>query len=180
MAISTAPVVSGQIYLGDLNVDVKEAEGDCEQADRAWVIVRQATERDQASIADMSAETRTRFSDDGAEQVSSYNTRTARARQIYACLVDAGNIFDEKGKKPLFKFGKAGFDGVFSDFLVPFGSLLTIVTDAMLQAVFQLNPQWDWAVLREAKCPVCEHVFELAEEVLQPLGEAASREQASS
>jgi hypothetical protein len=170
MAINAAPVVSTQIYLGDLTSSVKEMEGDCDQADRAWVIIRQSTEGDNRRISEMSAETRTVWSDTATEQIRRINQAEVRALQVYLTLSDMGNVFaDDAGKKPLFRFENGKLKMPKSEFQKAYDGLHPEVTRAIILAVYQTNPMWDWSIDQQIRCPECSAEFEVDDKHLVPL-----------
>lgn len=128
--------------------DVAELEGDCQPDERAWVIVRQATEGDNMRRADRVAKRTVKWGDAGVEETRDDNMREQWAFEVYLCLVDAGNITDYAGKS-LFKFGDGGqgyrkLDMDFQDFMKAYGTLPSAVTLAIRRAVLETNPDWDY------------------------------------
>jgi hypothetical protein len=165
MAIKAAPIFQ-KVYLGDVSPDVTKLEGDdCPQEERAWVEVRQATEADNMEINAMSANQRWIYKDSGTETVQSVNPSEIRAKEVFTCLTDVGNIYaDPEGKVPMFRFENHGtynrVTGGFQSFLGAYGSLPSVVTGAMLRAVYQVNPDWDWLGKRYIKCVECGHTWD--------------------
>jgi len=148
MTIKALPTISDQIYLQDLNEDVKAMEGgDCPRDEQAWVTVRQATESDAQRRASLVAKRRTERSGDKVVEEWTDNVLEVYATEVYSCLVDCGNILDAKDN-PLFEFMDATnyqkVKGGYKKFRASYGDLPLCVTRAMRQAVLQLNPQWDW------------------------------------
>lgn len=148
MAIKALPIVSQPIYLAELSDEVKEMEGDCPKDERAWVIVRQATEADNTQRAALRSEVTVRWQKDGtAEEIRDVNLREMWAMEIYLTLCDAGNILDADDK-PLFKFVDTGPYGKvkhgFADFKKAYGSLASPVTASIRRAVYKINSDWDW------------------------------------
>jgi len=150
MAIKAIPTVSAPIYLGDVSDEVSKLEGNCQDADRAWVVVRQGTEGDNRRRADIESKFTLRWNKDGsADEVRDVNRRELWAFEVYSVLCGVGNIFsDEAGEKPLFSFKRGkDYDSLacdFEEFKALYGELPSVVTNAMLRAVYQLNPDWDW------------------------------------
>lgn len=148
MAIKALPIISEPLYLTDLSKQIEEMEKDCPQDERAWVIVRQATEQDNNRRSALRSQVTLRWQDDGtAEEVRDVNMREMWAMEVYLCLCDVGNIFDADDK-PLFEFADAGpyrkCKGGFDDFKKAYGSLASPVTAALRQAVYKVNSDWDW------------------------------------
>lgn len=169
MAIKAAPVTSPKLYLGDLLPAVKELEGeDCQEKDRAWVVVRQATEGDNRRISDLSAETRFVYREETAEQVTNVNQAEVRAMQIYLTLVDAGNIVGDDDK-PLFKFNNSRLAMSQSEFQKAYETLHPDATWAMLLAVREINPLWDPSTEQWVKCEHCGLEFALKDKHFVPL-----------
>lgn len=166
MAIKTMPLFK-QLYLGDLDPRIAKLEGDCDQSERAWVRIKQATEADNMELSDYNSKNRTS------------NPRDWRAMEVYVTLCDAGNIdeYDKKGDLvgPLFKFKDAGpytkFDGPFSKFKDQYAKLPSIVSAVMTQAVYAVNIDWDVFKVFEVLCPECGHQFAPTEEHRAPEGE---------
>ena len=161
MAIRTAPILSEQIYLGELSPEVKDIEGECDPKDRAWVKVRQATEQDAMQIAKLT-QSPMLWTDDGVEQKASATSHDIRAMEVYFTLTDAGNFEDVSGKE-LFQFvnGQAysKVAGGLQEFIGRYGQLPEQVTVALSRAVYSVNPMWDVFASREHKCPVCDNKF---------------------
>lgn len=174
MAIKAAPVTSPKVFLGDLSPAVAVLEGDCPEKDRAWVIIRQATEGDVRVIQDYGAETRTVFSDDRTEQIQHVNQADVRAKQVHLTLSDAGNIVNAQDE-PLFRFDSGRLAMDFNEFQTAYGTLHPDVTRAMLLAVRDMNPIWDWAVSQWVRCPNCKVEFVLKDRHLLPLAETRDR-----
>lgn len=149
MSVKALPIVSGSIYLADLSQEVKKLEGDCPPDERAFVVVRQATEADTQRISDLYATRTTRWKEDAVEEQRDINPRLEWVWQAFMTLCDAGNILDAQGK-PLFKFEDTGpyhkVSGGFNDFRKAHGSLNSAVTEAIRYAVWGINPQWDMRV----------------------------------
>ena len=161
MAIRTAPILSEQIYLGELSPEVKDIEGECDPKDRAWVKVRQATEQDAMQIAKLT-QSPFLYTDDGVEQKATATSRDIRAMEMYFTLVDAGNFEDANGKE-LFQFinGESyqKVAGGLQEFIGRYGQLPEQVTAALSRAVYSVNPMWDWMAERRHRCPVCDNEF---------------------
>lgn len=150
MAIKALPIISGPIYLQDLNQEVKQLEGEeCPRDEQAWVIVRQATELDNQRRSSLVSKRRVEWNDDGRVEEWDDNPLEVFATEVYCCLVDAGNIWeDDSGTKSLFKF-KDGPDYQklsmgYGDFRKAYGKLPLPVTRAIRAAVLEMNPDWDW------------------------------------
>lgn len=165
MAIKAMPVTSDRIFLGDLlNNDYPDTprgrtikqiservavlEGDCDPGDRAWVMIRQATEADNMHRADRVSKRTVRWKGEDVEETRDDNLREQWALEVYMCLVDTGNLYDIKDK-PLFTFKDttAGYRKLamgFQDFLNAYGTLPTAVILAIRRAVLETNPDWDY------------------------------------
>ena len=153
MAIHATPIISNKIYLADLSDDVHALEGDCEKKDRAWVMVRQATEADNMRLAARGAESTIEWDNSGlVREKRSDNFRERWAYQVFMTLHDSGNILNPQGKN-LFSFiDKQDYrqvKGGFKVFLEAFGSLPSVVTGAILTAIYKTNPDWDWRAASE-------------------------------
>jgi len=170
MAIKAMPIVSDRVFLSDLlggadpatsTGQVKAAisrqvavlEGDCSPDERAWVIVRQATEADNMRRSGRVAKRTVKWGDGGdVEETRDDNLREQWAYEIYLCLCETGNIANYNGE-PLFKFKDAGgyqkVAGGFEQFLKAYGSLPSAVTAAIRRAVLDANSDWDWLALGE-------------------------------
>jgi len=163
MAIKTAPVFSGQIYLGDISPEVKELEGDCDPKERAWVKVRQATEQDNTQISKVQQSDTFIWGNDGSIQQKTPITQgEVRAWEAYYTLTDAGNFFLE-GESELFQFVNSGpyqkVAGGYEEFSRRWGTLPPEVTLAISRSIYSVNPSWDWLADRRHKCPNCGEVF---------------------
>ena len=163
--IKAKPIISGQMYLSDLlngehpddvrtkaiqqiSDQVAEIEGACLPDERAWVMVRQATEADNMRRAGRVSKRTVRWSGSDVEEVRNDNLREQWALETYMCLTDAGNLESANGD-PLFVFKEAGLgypslDMTFSEFLAAYGSLPSDVTSAIRRAVLIVNPDWDY------------------------------------
>jgi len=156
MAIRAIPTISEPIYLQDISTEVKEMEGhDCPREEQAWVIVRQGTEADNCQRAAMRSKYTLRWQNDGsAEEERDVNQRELWTLEVYMTLCGAGGIFsDEECTKPLFEFEKGkSFDKItldFAKFKGVYGTLPSIVTTAILRAVYSLNPDWSWMIAQK-------------------------------
>lgn len=147
MAIRAVPIISDRIFLREISDEVAKLEGDCKKDERAWVIVRQATEADNRERSARYSSSTLMWTDDGVQENRTDNVRERWAHEVFLVLCDAGNILDAKGG-PLFKFHKRGdfnaVDGGFQDFLDSYGRLNSVVATAILRAVYSSNPDWDW------------------------------------
>ncbi len=150
MSIKALPVLSEPIYLRDISDDVKKLEGKCSPAERAWVMVRQGTEADNLQRAAMRSQYTLRWQVDGsAEELRDVNQRQLWTMEVYMTLTDAGNLWaDDAEKEPLFEFeNKGSYSGTsydYEEFENRYGLLPSIVTTAILRAVYSLNPDWSW------------------------------------
>jgi len=143
--IETKPIISDKLYLSELSERVAKIEGDCAKTDKAWVIVRQATEGDNLRRADRRADSVVEWQRDGvAREKRRDNIRDTWAYEVYLTLCDAGNI--NANGKPLFTFEDAGdytkIKGGFQNFLTAYGQLPSVVTASILRAVYKINPDW--------------------------------------
>jgi len=148
MAIQVTPTISGKIYLAELSEAVAKLEGDCEKKERAWVMVRQATEADNMRVSSRNSDSTFEWVKGGlVRERRKDNPRERWAFQSYVTLTDAGNITNPQGKS-LFEFTQkddyTAVKGGFNDFQEKYGSLPSVVTGAILAAVYQVNPDWDW------------------------------------
>ena len=157
MAISTVPVISDQVFLGDASPAVGKLEKNSGPDEKAWIRVRQATEQDAMILEGSLPETRIEYVDEidpvtrtpvrRAIETRDDRVRNRFAMQVYLCLVDAGNITGDDDK-PLFEFDDgvnyAKVKGGFQSFLEAFGQLPSIVALAMRDVVYDHNPHWDW------------------------------------
>jgi len=158
MAIKAIPTISSKIFLRNLNDDVRKLEGeDCQEADWAWVIVRQATEEDNMRRADLRKDSVVEWvTEEGSDSVGvkeyrQFNQRKAWALEVYMTLVDAGNLFaDDAGVVPLFEFENAvptrKLKHTLAEFEKLYGRLPSSVAGSILAAVHSVN--LDWALLR--------------------------------
>lgn len=160
MAISTVPVISDQVYLGDASPAVRKLEKNSGPDEKAWIRVRQATEQDAMILESSLPETRIEYVDEidpttrtpvrRAIETRDDRVRNRFAMQVWLCLVDTGNINNAEGK-PLFEFedgpNYAKLTGGFQQFLEAFGQLPSIVALAMRDVVYDHNPHWDWRAL---------------------------------
>lgn len=78
---------------------------------------------------------------------TSWNYEDQRAMEVYLTLAGT-NLLDENGE-PYFAFrrdrqtGEMHFDGTFEDFRRRWDALPLVIADAFVQAVYQVNPEWD-------------------------------------
>jgi hypothetical protein len=153
MAIQTLPIISEPIYLQDLSERVAQFEANDPEEERAFVIIRQATEADNMRRGSMRSEVIVRWKQDGtSEEVRNTNLRELWAYEVYLTLCDAGNITNEKGD-PLFTFITTGpygkIRGGWETFQKVYGSLPSFVTDAIRAAVYKVNPDWNFAIVAD-------------------------------
>jgi hypothetical protein len=147
MALSTVPIVSGQIYLRDLSDTLKALEGKCKDEHRAWVMIRQATEGDVAAIELVRGKGTVVHGQDGSTtEMYDRDTSHVRKEQFKRTVVGVGNISDAAGSE-LFKF-KAGpnyavLDMTDDEFSEAYDALPRPVTNAFGLAILESNPQWD-------------------------------------
>ncbi len=147
MKIKKLPVVSDRIILADLSPAFKTLEGEVEPQDRAWVIVRQATQEDAQRRADLYAKRETRYeSDQGTDRIAAisevYQDNPLRRMMLeaYWTLQETGNLTTED-EKPYFhtlpakKMPQAEFEALW-------GGLDPVVARAIYLAVLQANPDW--------------------------------------
>jgi len=157
MAIKAIPTVSAPIYLSDIEPSVKELEGKCQKTDRAWVTVRQGTEEDNRRRADVQSGYTLRWNSDGsADEIRDQNRRELWTFEVYRTLCGMGNIFEDGDEKvPLLKFKNSPnydmVDCTFEEFKAQYGKLPSVVTGAILRAVYQLNPDWSWLPATEGE-----------------------------
>ncbi len=147
MAIKALPTVSDVIYLQDLVPQIELLEGECPNEEKAYVIVRQATEADSMAIDQMSSERRVVWSENEVQEIRDSRMREVWAMQVFRCMCDAGNIFGPDGE-PLCKFSSGKMharyvEGTFRDFLKSFGAQSPLVTRALRYAAWEMNPDWD-------------------------------------
>jgi len=149
MAISSAPIISEKLFLQDLSSDIaaiENVQGLCPEDQRAWVIIRQATEGDVATLSRVGGRGKITHNPDGSmteEYDRDFNPY--RAKQFQVTVVGVGNISDASGG-PLFRF-KDGpnypiLDMTDEQFSAAYNSLPRPVTNAFALAVIRANPQW--------------------------------------
>lgn len=112
-----------------------------------YVVVRRATTGDDIERMDMSKGIR-RVYKPGSDEViidTEWNMSKQQAFDVYLTLSDT-NITDEEGK-PFFPFARSQgvmrYHGTFTEFLLRWNKLPKAVSEAVIQAVYQVNPEWD-------------------------------------
>ena len=150
MNLDALPTVSDKIVLADIYPPFKAIEdqqGETLPSDRAWVIVRQASEEDHRNRARLTARREAAYTltDDGklasASEAVTENVFERILLETYMTLVDVGNL--TRDGKPVFpempakKMKRAQFEAIW-------GSLPLPVTEAIHKAVRSMNPDWDW------------------------------------
>jgi len=145
--LKALPTVSKRIFLRDMLPEVADMEGKCKEDERAYCIVRQATEGDLHQIAQIYSRRQVRWEDDSVEEIRNTNLRDEWAWQAYLCLCETGNLFRADGS-PAFEYTEGSMhtrriDGAFDEFLKVYGSFDPAVTRAIRLAIWDFNPTWD-------------------------------------
>jgi hypothetical protein len=112
-----------------------------------YVVVAQATQREVERRAELFA-VASRIFRDGAKEVEVKQRWSAYEQhrlEVYLCLADT-NILDADGK-PMFTFRKEGGRSRLAmseeQFKVAWGKLPSVVADAIVEAVLEVNPDWN-------------------------------------
>jgi hypothetical protein len=154
MNITSLPTVSDPIYLATISEEFARLEGDVESdADRVWVIVRQATEEHAIARSNLVAKREMKFNiDGGVSEIINDNPRERAMREAWYTLVEVGNLTVGPADKPLPVLAKKPIHNMkFDDFKAEWGKLPVPVSSALHKAVRVTNPDWDWETPKKDK-----------------------------
>lgn len=116
----------------------------------AYVVVRQATQRDVQERASLTADATRIFTDEGIKVQQKWNPEEQKALEVYLTLEECNLELEDEYTpgifRPAFTFVKR--QGVFrpsswDEFLSGWGQLPETFADAIHEAVLTINPQWD-------------------------------------
>jgi len=138
-------VESDKIFLADMLIEFKDLEGDIDPDERAWVIVRQASQADNIKRADLLRQREEKYGMNDAGQANSYshvyndNVLRRRMEEVRLTLKDCGNL--TIGDKSLFPKMPAK-DISRGDFEAIWGALHPVIADAIHTAALTINKTW--------------------------------------
>ncbi len=145
MDLSKLKTDSGTLYLSDLSVDFSFLEGDVAQADRVWVKVRRASERDNIRRAEFCAKRTKRYISPSTPEMTVFEdvgvNPIERAKfETYLTLMDCGNLI--LGDAPVFPEMPAT-QIPYAVFEIAWNQLDICVAEAIHKAVIATNPEWN-------------------------------------
>ncbi len=147
MKVKTHPVISPPLYLRELSADFAAREGEVKDEERTFVIVRQATEQDNISRAELQAKRQMQWGQGAVSEIVDDNPRQRFMYEVYWTLVDVGNLEFEATEtapaRPVFPVLPVN-KMKFSDFEKLWGGLDAWLTMPIHRAVRKTNPDWDW------------------------------------
>jgi hypothetical protein len=140
--VNSKPVVSNPLYLREMSEEFAKREGEVKDEERAYVIVRQATEQDNINRAELQAKRQMQWGAGAVSEIVEDNPRQRFMYEVYWTLNDVGNLEFDDGR-PVFPTLPAN-KMKFSDFEKLWGGLESWLTAPIHKAVRKMNPDWDW------------------------------------